>query len=247
MNQPSVEPLCIYWGESHHNFYVLGNTEVDLDSLFCGARDHLDFVTAAYYTPLLNYYRPELNPPGKSGFRLEAWKPEALIDREWAAVQEATLQYNDPGAFVTFPGYEWQGDSTSGDHNVVYRREGGQVHCVDTLAELYARLHGQEALAIPHHTAYRIGMRGKNWSVHDETISPYAELFSCHGCSETDETWVGMWRNHHMGPNLAGGTYEDALRRGLHIGAIASGDTFGAPGPFGHLWHRADGRPPPPS
>jgi len=227
------EPLRIFWGESHHNIYVRDNTDVDLDAVFCGARDHLDFTTAAYYTPLLYYYKPEEIPAGQSGFRLEAWKSKGRIAREWALVQEATRQYNQPGAFVTFPGYEWQGDSSSGDHNVAFRREGGEVYCVNTLAELYDCLRGQDVVAIPHHTAYLTGMRGKDWSVHDEAMSPYAELFSCHGCSESDETYVGMWQNRHMGPGLAGGTYEDALRRGLHIGAIASGDTFGAWGVSG--------------
>ena len=227
----------IYWGETHHNLYVLDETEVDLDRVCREARSHLDFLSFAYYTPHLFRYKPELNPPGKYGFRLEAWKPAERIAREWAAVQDATRRHNDEGAFVTFPGYEWQGDSTSGDHNVIYRTEGAPVYRVNTLRELYACLAPHDALAIPHHTAYRVGMRGKDWSVHDEARSPFVEIFSVHGCSETDEGWVGMWRNRHMGPAVTGGTYRDALLAGLHVGAIASTDSFGShllSGMYGH-------------
>ncbi|NQT51393.1 DUF3604 domain-containing protein, partial [bacterium] len=138
------------------------------------------------------------------------------------------------GRFVTFPGYEWQGDGSSGDHNVFARAEGLPVFRVDTLAELYACLRGREAIAIPHHTAYRVGLRGHDWSVHDEALSPFAELFSVHGCSETDEEWVGLRGNPHMGPGFAGGTWQDALDRGLHVGCIASTDNWGdMPGHYG--------------
>jgi hypothetical protein len=227
----------IYWGETHHNLYVLDETEVDLDRVCREARSHLDFMSFAYYTPHLFRYKPELNPPGKYGFRLEAWKPADRIEREWEAVQGAARRHNDEGAFVTFPGYEWQGDSMSGDHNVIFRAEGAPVYCVNTLAELYACLAPHDALAIPHHTAYRVGMRGKDWSVHDETRSPFVEIFSIHGCSETDEGGVGMWRNRHMGPAVTGGTYRDALLAGLHVGAIGSTDSFGSrllSGMYGH-------------
>jgi len=218
----------IYWGETHHNLYVLDETEVDLDRVCRAAQSHLDFLSFAYYTPDLFRYKPEQNPPGKYGIRLEAWKPAARIEREWAEIQAATQRHNAEGAFVTFPGFEWQGDSTSGDHNVIYRAEGAPVYCVDKLPELYAHLRQHDALAIPHHTAYRVGLRGKDWSLHDETLSPYVEIYSVHGCSETDEAWVGMWRNRHMGPAMTGGTYRDALLAGLHVGAICSTDSFGS-------------------
>jgi hypothetical protein len=219
--------LNIFWGDSHHNIFVRDSDVVDMDQVCRSARAHLDFMTMAYYTPRLFAYKAELNPPGKRGFRLEEWKQAERIEREWRSVQEASRGYNNDGMFVTFPGYEWQGDGASGDHNIVYREEGPPVYRVGTLTELYECLRTHAAIAIPHHTAYRIGCRGKDWSVHDEDLSPFAELYSVHGCSEADENWVGMWRNHHMGPNIAGGTYRDALLRGLHIGAICSGDNFG--------------------
>ncbi len=217
-----------YWGETHHNTHVGAEHDTDMDRVCASARAHLDFLSTAYYTPLLVPYRPEATPAGLRGFRLERWKPAERIEREWAEVQEATRRANEDGAFVTFPGYEWHGDGTSGDHNVVYREEGPPVHRVQTLAELYDCLRGREAIASPHHTAYRVGLRGRDWSVHDDEISPFAEVYSVHGCSETDEELIGMRQNPHMGPGLAGGTYREALLRGLHLGAICSGDNFGS-------------------
>lgn len=219
----------VYWGDTHHNLFVSSDRgSVDVAAVCAEARKHLDFLVPAYYTALDAPWRPELNAPGKSGITLESWKPAGLLAAEWAQIQEATRVANEDGAFVTFPGYEWQGDGSGGDHNVFCREEGHAIHAVDTLPELYARLRGERAYAIPHHTAYRAGHRGRDWSIVDQTITPFSEIFSCHGGSETDEEWVGMRNNPQMGPNLAGGTYQDALNRGLRLGAICSTDNFGA-------------------
>jgi len=223
------ESLNIYWGDAHHNLYVFSDGDrVDMERVCREARRHLDFLPLAYYTPLSVPFRPENNPPGKAGIRLESWKDPRRIEKEWAEIQEASKAFNDDGSFVTFPGYEWQGDGTSGDHNVICRREGASVCRAARIADLYGSLRGQDAYAIPHHTAYRAGHRGRDWSVCDEALSPFSEIYSLHGCSETDEEWIGLRSNPRMGPALGGGTYQDALDRGLHLGAICSGDNFGA-------------------
>ncbi len=82
------------------------------------------------------------------------------------------------------------------------------------------------ALAIPHHTGYHPGIRAPRWSHCDDRLSPFAEIFSIHGCSETDEEWIGLRHNSHMGPGVAGGTYQDALDRRLHLGVICSTDNW---------------------
>jgi len=226
-----VEGYRIFWGETHHNTHSAGEGEgPDMDAVLSEAAVHLDFYAAAYYTACAEAFRPGRHPfqsDEKQDLILEGWKPADRIEREWREVQEATRTHYRPGSFVTFPGYEWQGDGSSGDHNVYHLREGARVERVRTVAELYQRLRGQDALAIPHHTAYRPGRRGRDWSVFDEELSPFAEIFSVHGCSETDEEWIGLRHNPHMGPGLAGGTYQDALDRGLHLGAICSTDGWG--------------------
>ena len=107
----------IFWGDTHHNLFMNEEDEPDFEGLFQDVRANLDFSAPAYYTPDLYPYKPEANPIGKIGFRLEAWKSSERIAREWSSLQDATRKYNEDGSFVTFPGYEWQGDSSSGDHS----------------------------------------------------------------------------------------------------------------------------------
>ena len=48
-----------------------------------------------------------------------------------------------------------------------------------------------------------------------------------HGCSETDEEWIGLRKNLYMGPGQGGGTYQEALDRGYHVGAVCSTENWG--------------------
>jgi len=250
----------IYWGDTHHNTYQHGNQDIPLDEILSYAATYLDFYTGAYYTPIgvkvkpsenvMDYLRAHADgfsgssAPGHSwqasaehdwqGVNVEKTKSPDTITREWAQFLKATAAWNRPGEFVAFPGYEWQGNGRCGDFNVTYKNENNKVFTVDTLGELYDCLRGIDAIAIPHHTGYSVGQRAPDWAGCDESISPYAELFSCHGCSETDEEWVGLRANSAMGPGVAGGTYQDALDRGLHIGAICSTDNWSnMPGHWG--------------
>jgi len=219
----------IFWGDTHDNVYQRRDCPVTPEQNMQFARSHLDFYAPAYYTAetALLESKDESGPKNRKGrVRLEGWKPPERLDKEWQELQELTRQFNEPGTFVTFPGYEWQGDGSGGDHNVVYRSEGNPVFTVNTLPELYALLRGRDAIAIPHHTAYQPGIRGKDWSVHDDELSPFVEVFSVHGSSETDEERPGLL-NLLMGPARGGGTYEDALARGYHVGAICSTDQMG--------------------
>jgi len=168
------------------------------------------------------------------GVHLEGLKDLDAMGREWAEFQKVTAAWNRPGEFVAFPGYEWQGNGRWGDHNVIYRTEAHPICTADTLAELYDFLRGLDAIAIPHHTRYHVGQRAPTWSACDDSISPFAELYSIHGCSETDEEWIGLRHNSHMGPGVGGGTYQEALDRGLHLGAICSTDNWtNVPGHWG--------------
>jgi len=47
----------------------------------------------------------------------------------WAYLNELTAEYHEDGVFVTFPGYEWSGNTAvGGDRNVFFRTEGRQIH-----------------------------------------------------------------------------------------------------------------------
>ncbi|OED50511.1 hypothetical protein AB838_01960 [Rhodobacteraceae bacterium (ex Bugula neritina AB1)] len=46
----------------------------------------------------------------------------------WQDINQATAEFDAPGRFVAFPGYEWSGNSpTGGDHNVFFRDEGQRI------------------------------------------------------------------------------------------------------------------------
>ena len=233
----------ILWGDTHHNTYMRYLQDPPMMDILAFASTYLDFYTGAYYTPLftaLPYCKGgkaktlKEGHPSESisssiewkGLHLEDFKDSGKMAEEWENLQEATAAWNRPGEFVAFPGYEWQGNGRCGDHNVVYKSEGYPIHKVETIAELYDRLRGVDAIAIPHHTGYYVGQRAPTWSDTDETISPFSEIFSVHGCSETDEEWIGLRKNSHMGPGTAAGTYQAALDQGLHVGAICSTDNW---------------------
>ncbi len=205
----------LYWGDSHCNYH--GHHSEDLEKYFQYASEVLDFLPVAYY-PVEKY--------DFKGFKAEDFLPPEKVASDWAAICQLSAKFNDPGNFVAFPGFEWQGSGVSGDHNVFFLKDNPPMIRVDTLTELYARLRseGLEAYAIPHHTAYKPGVRSKDWSVHDEKLSPFAEIFSGHGSSESDEQCPGLWNNRNMGPGTSGGTIEDGLNAGHKFGIIASND-----------------------
>lgn len=228
----------LFWGETHHNTYQFREQTPSLDDICREAAKYLDFYAMAYYTPYADAFRAgghSVELAGKQELILEKWKDDARLEREWAEVEQASTRHHQPGKFVTFPGYEWQGDGAWGDFNVYHRQEGWPICRVQTINELYACLRGRQALAIPHHTGYYPGRRAPDWSLCDESLSPFMELFSIHGCSETDEEWIGLRHNSHMGPGTAGATYQDALARGLHLGAVCSTDNWAnMPGHYSH-------------
>jgi hypothetical protein len=228
----------VFWGEAHDNTYQFASMPVTIDEVYRRAATHLDFYAAAYYTAFADAFIEggHLSETDKHyELILEGWKDPQRLDREWTEIQEVSKKMYQPGEFVTFPGYEWQGDGSSGDHNVYSLKEGLPIFRVNTIAELYECLKEYDALAIPHHTAYYPGRRGRNWSVYNEELSPFAELYSIHGCSETDEELIGLRQNSHMSPAQSGGTYQDALDRGYHLGAVCSTDNWGdMPGHYGN-------------
>lgn len=238
----------LFWGDSHTNLHLRSAAEApaapppgegeahtnlpreiaaDLEAALAHARQVIDFWPIAYYP-----YAYEL----RNGFRVECWRDEKEVDACWQAVCDLAAAHTRDDELVIFPGFEWQGDGRHGDHNVFFLDDHPPILRCRTLPELYEeiRRRGLRAVAIPHHTAYRVGVRAKDWSVHDEELSPFAEIFSLHGCSESDEEWIGLRRNWHMGPGVSGGSLEDALDRGIRVGIVASTDAhYGIPAVYG--------------
>ncbi len=218
----------LFFGDSHTNLHSPRMREPGyLDAVVRQARELVDFWPIAYYPQ--EYHEVK-------GFRLEDWLPEDTVAEDWRVICDLAARENRPGEFVVFSGYEWQGDGTCGDHNVFHFDDHQPLLRCSTSDELYAELRrlGLRAIAIPHHTAYLTGVRGKNWDIHDEELSPFAEIYSVHGCSESDEEWIGLRQNAHMGPGLSGCTIEDGLARGYRLGIICSGDNHIWPAMYGN-------------
>jgi len=227
----------LYWGETHDNTHQAPDPDFSMDERLDNAAAHLDFYCGAYY--------PNTSPAFKKGghpsedkaqqpLNVETWKPREQIDDEWRSVKDAMRRHHRDGEFVVFPGYEWQGDGSWGDHNVFFDEDDPPLYRVDTLEELYERLRHRRALAIPHHTAYITGFRGKNWAVQDDTLSPFMEVFSIHGSSEGEQFGGGLRSNPFLGPDTVAGTYTAAIRGGHKIGTIGSTDNWGPlPGNYG--------------
>ncbi len=218
----------LFFGDAHTNLHSPKMRQPGyLQAVLQHAREMLDFWPIAYYP---QEYREV------QGFRFEDKLDDQTIQQDWKVICDLAAENNIPGEFVAFAGYEWQGNGRWGDHNVFFLHDHQPILLPDTTPELFRQLRelGTKVIAIPHHPAYITGVRGKNWDVHDEELSPFVEIYSVHGCSESDEGPIGLRTNPHMGPELSGGTLEDALNRGYRIGIIASGDNHVWPAVYGN-------------
>jgi len=114
----------------------------------------------------------------------------------WARLNELTGERDEPGRFVVFPGYEWSGNTAvGGDHNVIFRHEGEQIHrCShalledrsdletdrNTLTELYQTLRPKDCVMYAH-----VGGRYANiFYDHDATLETAVEMHSAWGTFE---------------------------------------------------------------
>ena len=226
------EKFRLFWGDSHTNVHGKDLrfpplTMKRLEKIMKAAEDHLDFFPIAYY-PFEWYF--------KNGLLIESCGHRDRFLEDWKIIQEAVAKAYRPGKFVTFLGYEWHGNRRKyGDHNVYYLKDYEPLDSSETLPELYENLRKTEAIAIPHHTAYQVGERGKNWDFHDEELSPLVEIYSSHGSSEGCDTPLPLEHNLSMGLGVSGGTVQDGLNRGYKFGIIVSGDNHNDyPGVWGN-------------
>ncbi|MEX0340936.1 MAG: DUF3604 domain-containing protein, partial [Arenibacterium sp.] len=116
----------------------------------------------------------------------------------WTRLNEVTAEWDEPGRFTVFPGYEWSGNTAiGGDHNVFYATEGRPIYrCshalledqseiasdAPTLTDLYAALADEDAIVYAH-----VGGRYANIHYdHDPKLETAVELHSAWGTFE----WV---------------------------------------------------------
>jgi len=149
---------------------------------------------------------------------------------EWEEYKGITKEFNNPGRFVTIPGYEWSGSTANGgDHNVffmednppIYRSRGnfnyynynnyqGRELQVNHIEDLYIRLSkhytNKNIIVIPHYGGRKAN---KNW--HNPTLERLIEVYSDH---KRSEAWS-----------------QEFLEQGWKLGIMASSDNHtGKPG-----------------
>ena len=210
----------ILWGMIH------GHTEISdgagsLDNYFTYMRDEcgLDF--------------------GATGDHDHLWETS---DDMWRLTQEKVSEYNSPGRFTVFLGYEWAKwkRNGNGDRNVYYLYDKRPLfrsdeRCYPNPGNLFEVLKDETALIIPHHTAY-VGNHC-DWKDHDMEKERLVEIYSSWGNSE---------RSVHEGNpfpvrpleidksdsgEMPAGFVQRALELGWRVGFTAGGDNHsGHPG-----------------
>ena len=218
----------LYWGDLHTHCnitYGHGSMEDALEA----AVEQLDFCAIVAHALWPDIPRENKRIAPVVDYHLEAF---ARVRKNWKQVEDLNLQYRKPGRFITFLAYECH-NMKDGDHNVYHLEPRAPIAEAESIPELKQKLKGRKALVIPHHMGYIRGYRGFNWDSFEESDqTPFVEIYSRHGCSETD---IGPYPNlHDMGPRSHEGTVEVGLERGHKFGMIASTDQHaGYPGSYG--------------
>ncbi|MEE8350635.1 MAG: DUF3604 domain-containing protein, partial [Rhodospirillales bacterium] len=141
----------------------------------------------------------------------------------WVHLNELTAEFNIDGEFISFPGYEWSGNTgMGGDRNVLFMEEGRQIHrsshaLIDdmsdeqtdahTAADLFDALANEDCTVFAH-----IGGRYADIKMaHDDRLERAVEVHSAWGTFE--------WLIH------------DAFEQGYRVGIVSNSDGHkGRPG-----------------
>jgi hypothetical protein len=150
----------------------------------------------------------------------------------WGAILDAVERFEEPGRFVTLPGYEWT-NWLHGHRHVLYFDDTAEILSAldpeyETPAQLWDALRGRDALTFAHHSAG--GPVSTNWDyLPDARIEPVTEIVSVHGSSEAPDSPRPIYSA------VAGNFVRDILDRGAQLGFVGSGDSHdGHPG-LAHL------------
>ena len=160
----------------------------------------------------------------------------AKAQANWAGYLRDIDHANEDGDFVTFPAFEWH-SIEYGDYCIYYPYVQDDMPIIDApdLASLRAELRklSYSTLLIPHHIGYRQGSRGINWQSFTDEMSPFAEIFSFHGLSESSEGPYPYL--HSMGPRHEQSTAQYGWEQGNLFGVVGSTDHHNAfPGSYGY-------------
>jgi hypothetical protein len=214
----------LFWGDLHnHNAvgYAKGSLERSIDV----AREHLDFFA---FTGHASWH----DMPKMPGDRHMKWVNGFEVHTNHWPKTKRMIHAANTADFVALLGYEWH-SSQFGDYCLIFPNDDHKLFLPDHVDKLLDFAEQQHALAIPHHVAYRRGWRGANFTYFRPDVSPVVEVFSEHGCTESDRAAFPMIR-HSNGGRSTSNTVAFQLANGLRFGLVASSDNHrGYPGAYG--------------
>ncbi|QDC10040.1 hypothetical protein FHY55_12635 [Oceanicola sp. D3] len=215
----------IAFGDIHnHNGhgYGKGSIERSLDI----AREHLDFFA---FTGHSSWH--DLDVASDERFQHFS-KGFARLAETWPRVQTAIAEANEAEGFAAFLGFEWH-SNFYGDQCVIFTEDHKEMCYASDIEGLRDFCREHNAFILPHHVAYPKGVRGLNWDEYDPELSPVIEIFSMHGCSESDTSPFPM-KIGSPGGRSTDQTIQRNLAQGLRFGFTASTDSHrGFPGAYG--------------
>jgi hypothetical protein len=214
----------LFFGDLHnHNAvgYAKGSLERSIDL----AREHLDFFA---FTGHASWHDMPLMPENRHLLWVNGFK---VHSEHWPKTRKLIREANDE-RFVALLGYEWH-SSSFGDYCLIFPEDQGDLFLPDDVEKLLDFADSKHALAIPHHVGYKQGWRGANFSHFRPAVSPVVEIFSEHGCTESDRAPFPMIR-HSLGGRSTANMIVRQLKKGLRFGFVASSDDhLGYPGAYG--------------
>jgi hypothetical protein len=214
----------LFWGDLHnHNAvgYGTGSLERSIEL----ARGHLDFFA---FTGHASWH----DMPKMPGDRHLKWvRGFEAHTKHWPATRRLIREACSKD-FVAFLGYEWH-SSHFGDYCLIFPEDQPELFLPDQVNKLLDFAASKKALAIPHHVGYKLGWRGANFEHFRAGVSPVVEIFSEHGCTESDRAPYPMLR-HSNGGRSTSNMIQPQLVKGLRFGFVASSDNHrGYPGAHG--------------
>lgn len=163
-----------------------------------------------------------------------------MADTDWEALAELNQKFDDPGSFVTMPGFEWT-SANHGHRNVYFRQDGAERFSsfvagsarnliedgAPTPVDLWNYLDDQDipAITVPHHMSlawFPVSLD----HFHDPRYDRIAEIYSTWGDSLEHGQRVNSFADRVPGLALI-----ESIKAGRQIGFIASSDSHdGRPG-----------------
>jgi len=240
----------LWFGDLHVHTEHSMDAGGPLDEMYSYARDiaGLDFAAASDHQAAIRGLAGGTTHHGSN----PCWRFESMPER-WAAVCDAARRFNEPGRFITFAGFEFAPNGSSGHRNIYWPGDSPPMIDAEFPGEnrfspaLLRRLALDERLlVIPHHPA--IAWRAGVWDSGDaisfadlpDESQPVVEIYSKHGTSEQ------LNGERPLRGQVAGHFVSDFLDQGHRFGFIGGSDTHnanpGSPlreGPYSTLRFRA--------